>query len=192
MVLRGFMTRLIVLLPILAACSVGTYGESMQGTDSGGGDDRDLCVTKVAAPTAAHNHTAVGANLAGPRAGVGCMAVGGCHGAQPGSTTFSIAGTAYKETTNPVTPAAGATVRLFMPGTKKSIATTVTDAAGNFSLSTPVTFPATGLEVDITACRSTPDIHPLIAPIRANEGNCASSDSCHVVPGPRPVFLTGG
>ena len=188
------MTRLTVLLPILASCSVGTYGESQPNTDGnpGGGDDRDLCVQKAATPAAAHNHAAAGANPAGPRAGTGCMAVGGCHGAQPGSVQFTIAGTAYKEVTNPTTPAAGATVRLFMPGTKKSIAKTVTDDAGNFYLQTPVTFPSGGLEVDITACGSSPDIIPMVAPIRANEGNCSSSDSCHIVPGPRPVYLTGG
>jgi len=189
------MTRLIVLLPILiGACSVGSYGETMQGTDGSmtGGDDRDLCVTKVATPEPAHNHAALGANPAGPRTGTGCMAVGGCHGAQAGSTQYTIAGSAYKEVTAPTTPVVGATVRLFMPGTKKSIAKTYTDEAGNFYLSVPVTFPQTGLEVDISACGSTPDIQPMIAPIRANEGNCSSSDSCHVIPGPRPIFLTGG
>lgn len=190
------MTRSKVLLPglLLAACSVGEYGQTMQGTDGNnmGGDDRDLCVNRAATPAPAHDHTAAGANPAGPRAGLGCMAVGGCHGAQPGSTQFTIAGTAYKEQTAATTPAAGATVRLFMPGTKKSLATTVTDAAGNFYLSVPITFPASGLETDITDCSSTPNIQPMIAPIRMNEGNCASSDSCHVVPGPRPIFILGG
>jgi hypothetical protein len=193
------MTRFIVLLPILASCSVGTYGESGDnaGDDMPMTEDRDTCVDRSATPATAHNHAAVGAGdtpttAAGSRKGVGCMAAAGCHGAQPGSSQFTIAGTAYKESTAPVTASAGATIRLFMPGTKTSIAKAVTDADGNFYLSTPITFPAAGLEVDITDCSSSPNIQPMIAPIRANEGNCASSDSCHIVPGPRPIFITGG
>jgi hypothetical protein len=122
------------------------------------------------------------------------MAAAGCHGAAAGSTTYTIAGTAYKEAlgTPAATPAAGATIRLFMPGTKNSIAKVVTDADGNFYTSAVITFPAAGLEVDITDCSAAPNIQPMIAPIRANEGNCASSDSCHIVPGPRQVFITGG
>jgi hypothetical protein len=195
------MTKFIVLVPILASCSVGTYGESgdNSGDDMPMTDDRDTCVTRLATPAVAHNHTALGAGdtpstAAGSRKGVGCMAAAGCHGAAPGSTAYTIAGTAYKEMPPgaPTAPAAGATIRLFMPGTKKSIAKTVTDADGNFYTSAVITFPAAGLEVDITDCSSTPNIQPMIAPIRANEGNCASSDSCHIVPGPRQVFITGG
>lgn len=200
MVLRGFMTRFIVLVPILASCSVGTYGESgdNSGDDMPMTEDRDTCVDRNAAPATPHNHAAVGAGdtpstAAGSRKGVGCMQAGGCHGATPSGGAYTIAGTAYKEMgAGAATPAAGATVRLFMPGTKKSIAKAVTDADGNFYTSAVITFPSSGLEVDITDCSSTPNIQPMIAPIRANEGNCSSSDSCHVFPGPRPVFITGG
>ena len=83
-------------LPILlaTACSVGEYGVSMNmGGDSGGGDDRNKCVDK-GTPGAAHMHAASGANPAGARSGLGCMAAGGCHGAQPGSSQFYAAGTA--------------------------------------------------------------------------------------------------
>ncbi len=191
------MTRSLVLLPILfsGACSVGSYGEVMNMTDGTmmGGDDRDICVAKLGTPAAAHNHTVLGAGgtpatAAGPRSGVGCLAAGGCHGASPGSTVFSVAGSAYKSLAG-TTASAGLTVRLYMPGTKKSIAKVNTDAAGNFYLSTPVTFPAGGLEADITGCGSSPDIIPMISPIRANEANCSSSTSCHIVPGPQAIYL---
>jgi hypothetical protein len=184
------MTRSLVLLPSLfvAACGVGEYGMTMQMSDGQNStDDRDICVQR-GTPGQAHNHAVAGANPAGPRSGLGCLAAGGCHGAQPGSSVFTVAGTAYKEMGG-TTVTGGATVRLFVPGTKKSIAKTVTDDAGNFYLQSPVTFPSAGLEVDITACGSTPDIIPMVSPIRANEANCASSQACHAIPGPRAVYL---
>ena len=185
------MTRLLALLPmVVAACSVGEYGVTNNNNmmDGAGGDDRNTCVAKLGVPDPPHQHVVAGANPAGPRSGAGCMAAGGCHGAQPGSVAFTIAGTVYKEMAG-TTVVGGLTVRLFQAGGKKSIATTVTDMAGNFYLTTPVTFPAGGLEVDVTGCGSSPDIIPMIAPIRANEANCASSTACHAVPGPRAVYL---
>lgn len=184
---------MLTLLPILVtatACSVGEYGvmNNNNMTDGAGGDDRDLCVNKVAVPDAPHEHVVAGANPAGPRSGLGCLAAGGCHGAQPGSAVFTVAGTVYKEMGG-TTVVGGLTVRLFNAGGKKSLATAVTDLAGNFYMTTPVTFPAGGLEVDVTGCGSTPDIIPMIAPIRQNEANCASSTACHVVPGPRAIYL---
>ena len=196
---RGHMKLYIVVLPILASCGVGTYGESSgdnAGDDMPSVEDKEICVDRLATPAAAHNHAAIGAGdtpstAAGSRKGVGCMAAAGCHGAQPGSSQFTIAGTAYKEVGG-ATASAGSTIRLFEIGGKKSLAKTVTDADGNFYLSTPVTFPANGLLVDITDCSASPNIIPMVSPIRANEGNCASSDSCHIVPGPRPIYITGG
>ncbi|HLL22908.1 MAG TPA: hypothetical protein VK427_12300 [Kofleriaceae bacterium] len=194
------MTQLHVLLPVLVgavACSVGEYGESMNSGDGGPGtNDRDTWVPKVATPAAPHNHAASGAGdtpqtAAGSRKGVGCLAAGGCHGAQPGSSVFTFAGTAYTAMAG-TAPAAGVTVRLFVPGTKKSIAKAVTDADGNFYTSAPVTFPSSGLETDVTGCGSTPDIIPMISPIRVNEANCSSSGNCHLVPGvaaPRAIYL---
>jgi len=198
MVLRGFMTKSVVFLPVLFACSVGTYGETMQGTDGSMMADRDTCVNRVATANDAHNHAVSGAGdtpatAAGPRSGTGCLAAATCHGTGGAGGQFTFAGTAYKEMGTGVTPAVGATVRIFMPGTKTSLAKAVTDKAGNFYTQTVVTFPAAGLETDITACDSTPNnIIPMIAPIRANEANCSSSESCHIVPGPRPMFLPGG
>ena len=191
MVLRGFMTRSLVIVPLLFGCSVGAYGEQMMmGTDGSMMAERTICVPKIATPKAAHNHALAGANPAGPRSGSSCMAVGGCHGAQPGSTVFTFAGTAYKEMGTGTTPAAGVTVRLFMPGGQVALAKTDTDAAGNFYTNAQVTFPAGGLETDITGCGSMPnDIIPMISPVRQNEANCSSSQSCHIVPGPRPVYL---
>jgi hypothetical protein len=187
------MTRLLTLLPILVttSCSVGEYGvmnnnNMMDG--AGGGDDRDKCVDKLAVPDPPHQHAAAGANPAGPRSGLGCLAAGGCHGAQPGSVAFTVAGTVYKEMGG-TTVVGGLTVRLYNAGSKKSLAKTVTDMAGNFFITTPVTFPAGGIEADVTGCGSSPDIIPMIAPIRQNEANCASSTACHVVPGPRAIYL---
>lgn len=173
-----------------AACSVGEYGMTMQGTDgSGGGDDRDICAPKGTAG-AARNHTASGGNPAGARAGTGCIAAGTCHGPGGPTTVFTAAGTAYKETTNPVTAATGVTIRFFPRGGKKSLVRVVTDDAGNFYTNVPLTYP---IEVDISACGSTPnEIVPMVAPLVGQaEGNCSSSNACHLVPGPRPIFLTG-
>ena len=181
------------LLTILfgTACSVGEYGMTMQGTDGmGGGDDRDICVPKAATVSPAHNHAAAGGNPAGSRAGLGCIAAGTCHGPGGPTSVFTAAGTAYKEVTNPVTAAGGVTVRFFPRGGKKSLAKVVTDDAGNFYTSAALTFP---VETDITACGSTPsEIIPMVAPLVGQaEGNCSSSAACHLIPGPRPIYLTG-
>jgi len=176
---------------LLGACSVGEYGVSMQGTDGTmmGGDDRNICVPK-ATPVPAHNHTAAGANPAGARAGMGCIAAGTCHGPGGPTTVFTAAGTAYKEVTNPVTAAGGVTIRFFPRSGMKSLAKVVTDDAGNFYTNVALAFP---IETDVSACGSTPsEIVPMVAPLVGQaEGNCSSSAACHLIPGPRPIFLTG-
>jgi hypothetical protein len=182
-----------LLIPILfgTACSVGTYGESPDMKDGAvSTEDKDLCVTKGTVG-AGHVHTLSGVNPAGPRSGMGCLAAGGCHGiAAPGSTVFAFAGTAYQQLGGTAVNG-GATVRIFPRGTKKSIAKVVTDDAGNFYIPASAgTFTAFPYEVDITACGSSPDIIPMIGSINnAGEANCSSSDSCHVIPGPRAVYI---
>jgi len=189
------MTRSLVLLPILlfAACSVGSYGMSSDGTmtDSGGTDDRNLCQPR-GTPGAAHNHALAGANPAGDRSGMACMQAGGCHGvAQPGSTVFAFAGSAFKELGG-TTKNGGATVRIFPRSGMKSVAKTVTDTAGNFYIpATAGTFNQFPYEVDITVCGSTPsEIIPMIGTIGSpGEANCSSSNSCHQIPGTRAIYI---
>jgi hypothetical protein len=186
------------LLTILfaTACSVGEYGMTMQGTDgSGGGDDRNVCDPKNAAPVAAHNHTADGLNPAGSRAGMGCIAAGTCHGPGGPTTVYTAAGTAFNAVTvaDPLAAgvaAVGVTVRFFPRGGMKSLTKVTTDTAGNFYTTTALTFP---IETDIAACGVAPsEIVPMVAPLVGQaEGNCSSSAACHLVPGPRPIYLTG-
>lgn len=186
------------LLTILfgAACSVGEYGMTMQGTDGNmmGVDDRNVCAPK-GTPAAAHNHTADGANPAGSRAGMGCIAAGTCHGPGGPTTVYTAAGTAFNAVAvaDPLAAGvavAGVAVRFFPRGGMKSLATVITDDAGNFFTSIPLTFP---IETDISACGATPnEIVPMVAPLVGQaEGNCSSSAACHLVPGPRPIYLTG-
>lgn len=192
--LRGFMTRSTVLLPILlaGACSVGEVDLGGGGGDGGGGDgtsavERDICAPR-GTPGAARNHAVSGANPAGPRSGVGCLATGGCHGAQPGSVVFAFAGTAYTDLAGSAV-APGATVRVFKRGEKVVLGKAITDTAGNFYISGA--FTAFPYEVDITACGSTPsDIIPMIGTINSpGEANCSSSGNCHAIPGTRGIYI---
>jgi hypothetical protein len=185
------MRRTNLLLLLLSACSVGTYGETMQMTgdgNSGGGDDKNLCVDKAAAAPA-YNHTGNDGQPAGPRAGMGCVAAA-CHlAAQPGAGAppYGFGGTIYKDIAGTI-PQGGVTVRFFPTtgNTKKSVATVVTDDAGNFYIAdgTLTAFPynvdATGCGLDGTGTNNT-GIRPMVALINKVEGNCNAGGTCHQV-----------
>ena len=176
------MTRTFVLVPILfGACSVGSYGETMEGPKDGmmSTDDRDVCATRVAPASPAHDH--VTAPL-GPRSGTGCV-VAGCHltgNTGANAPPFSIAGTVYKDL-NGTIPNPGVVVRLFPADGKKSVATTVTDAAGNFSINDPA-LTAFPYKTDVTACDSdtvAKGIRPMVGGILKQEMNCNAGNTCH-------------
>jgi hypothetical protein len=192
------MRRTNLLFLLLSACSVGTYGETMQMTgdgNSGGGDDRNLCVDKAAAAPA-YSHTGADGQPAGPRAGMGCVAAN-CHGTPTGTNApaYAAGGTVYKDL-NGTTPQGGVTIRFFPTtgNTKKSVATAVTDDAGNFYIAdgTITAFPynvdTTGCGIDTVAM----GIRPMVGIIGKVEGNCNAGGTCHqVVPTKTatPVYL---
>jgi hypothetical protein len=167
----------------LAGCSVGTYGETMQGTDGnmGGGDDRNLCADRVATPGTAYNHVSA---PTGTRAGMGCIAAA-CHLAGntgAGAPAFGFAGTVYKDT-NGTIPNPGVKVRLFPStgNTKKSIAFSVSDSAGNFYIS-DTTLTAYPYNTDVTACNADSvamGIRPMVGSILKAEANCNAGNTCH-------------
>lgn len=194
------MTRTLALLPILlAACDVGTYGETMQNSTDGstmGTDDRNLCANK-ATPTAAYIHTGADGQAATSRAGMGCVTAA-CHlPASPGAGApgFGFAGTVYKDL-NGTTPQGGVTVRLFpsMGNTMKSVASAVTDADGNFYI-TDTTLTAFPYNTDVTGCGSDAvamGIRVMVGAITRTEANCNAGGTCHqVVPEKTatPVYL---
>lgn len=184
MLLRGLMPRMIVFVPILVgACSVGTYGETMQGTDGSmmGGDDRDVCADRAATPPIAYDHVSA---PTGPRSGMGCV-VAGCHltgNTGANAPPFSFAGTVYKDIAG-TTPQPGVVVRLFPTtgNTKKSVAVTITDAAGNFSVNDPA-LTAFPYNTDVTACGTdsvAKGIRPMVGGILRQEMNCNAGNTCH-------------
>jgi hypothetical protein len=181
------MTRSLVFVPILlAACSVGTFGETTGGDDTGtpdsggGGDDRNLCVDK-GTPPAPYTHTGADGQPATPRSGMGCMNAG-CHDGtnQMGATKFGFSGTVYKEPAD-TTPQPGVTVRIF-PGSapNKSIATAITDTAGNFIIrGTYESFP---YQTDTTACGTDAQamgIRTMVGAIGRGDQNCNAGNTCH-------------
>lgn len=184
MLSRGLMPRMIVFVSILVgACSVGTYGETMQGTDGSmmGGDNRDLCANRVTPASPAYVHTTAPADS---RKGSGCV-VGGCHltgNVGLNAPPFTVAGTVYKDT-NGTIPNPGAVVRLFPTtgNTKKSVAVMVTDAEGNFSVNDPM-LTAFPYNTDVTACGSDAvamGIRPMVGAIQRQEANCNAGNTCH-------------
>lgn len=180
------MTRYLVYVPILfTACSVGTYGQTPGGdddpmVDSGGGDDRNLCVDK-GTPAAPYMHTGADGQPAGARSGMGCMTAG-CHDGtnQMGATKFGFSGTVYKEPAG-TTPQPGVTVRIF-PGSapNKSIASAVTDSAGNFIIRGD--YEAFPYQTDTTACGSDAQamgIRTMVGAIGRGDQNCNAGNTCH-------------
>lgn len=175
------MTRSFVLLPalLLAACSVGEYGETqmMGGDTMMNTEDKNLCVNK-GTPGTAYNHTTM---PTGPRAGMGCIAVG-CHltgNTGAGATAFAFAGTVYKDT-NGTTPQPGVTVRIFAAGGKRSLAKAVSDSAGNFIIRGD--FSAFPYETDVTGCGMdsvAQGIRPMLSPIARTDANCNAGGTCH-------------
>ena len=180
------MTRSLVLIPMLvAACSVGEYGES-SGGDAMGGDDRNRCVQPVATPAAAYVHTANGGD-ATPRAGQSCIAAG-CHAAGQAGGEFAIAGTIYKDL-NGTQPQPGVTVRIFPVGGNKSVASVVTDSAGNFIFRG--NYKAFPYITDVTGCGKDSvavGIRPMIGSINAADISCNKA-GCHIAPGSMPAYL---
>ena len=182
MVLRGIMPKYLLLILLSAACSVGTYGESMDDGDDMmmGTDDRNLCATRGTAATP-YMHTSA---PTGPRSGMGCVAAG-CHLAGntgSGAGAFAFAGTVYKDM-NGTVPNGGATVRLFPStgNTMKSIAKAVSDSAGNFIIrdTTLTMYP---YNTDVTACGAdgvAMGIRPMVGSIQRAEANCNAGGTCH-------------
>jgi len=166
------MTRIAVILcTFLAACDVGDVsGEKpvdangsgkMDGSGSGNG-----CVNSTT-PVAAHVHNAGGTT----NAGLNCMQAGtGCHGTGGAGGAFTYAGTAYTQQGG-TTPSTGVTIRVKFGSTTS---TTVTDDAGNFHSSDPITFPAT---TDITSC---PTVTAMVNGLATGQGAC---NNCHVAGG---------
>ena len=197
--LRGFMTRSTVLLSALlvSACSVGEVDLNRLGPDGAGGGDaigaspRDICADRPATIGIQHNHTADGANPAGPRAGVGCQTGTGCHGAAPGAGgAFAFSGSVYKEAAG-TTPNPGVVVRVFKEdpaGTFTLVASAPTDDAGNFyMIGNYADFPYI---TDATACGSdqlVQGIRPMVGIIAT--GDCNGGAACHQTPGTFPMYL---
>ena len=186
------MPKYLLLMTVLsAACSVGTYGESMDDGDDTmmGGDDRNLCATRGTSP-APYVHTSAPADT---RAGMGCIQVA-CHLAGntgPGAGAFAFAGTVYKDTGG-TAPQLGVTVRLF-PGTgntMKSVAKVLADTAGNFIIR-DTTLTAYPYNVDVTACgidAVAMGIRPMTGTIQKAEANCNAGNTCHqATPAPPPA-----
>lgn len=180
-----FATRVSIGLCVLAACTVGDGPPGEAGT--GGNEDRALCVNRIAAPAPAHEHILDGANPAGPRAGLGCVAAG-CHltgNTGAGATEFLFAGTVYTENVRPGTiPATGVTVRVFKRGEKASVDSVASDSAGNFIFrpngrgGALDQFP---YETDVTACgTAAPDIRPMSTLLGGPaDRNCSAGGTCH-------------
>lgn len=196
---RGNMKLFSVLLPILASCGVGTYGESSgdnAGDDMPMVEDRNMCANRGTVGTA-YAHSGADGQPAGARAGMGCVAAG-CHLAGNTGTNapaYAFAGTVYKETAG-TTANGGVVVRIFPStgNTKKSVATAVTDDAGNFYIS-DVTLTAYPYNTDATACGSdavAQGIRPMVGSILKAEANCNAGNTCHqVVPTKTatPIYL---
>lgn len=174
-----------VLCALLAACTVG---EGPPGEAGPGGDaDRLVCKDRLSAPLAAHEHIAEGANPAGPRTGLSCIA-SGCHlgGATGvGALEFLFAGSVYTENVRPgTTPATGVFVRIFKMGNDKSIDSVAADAAGNFIFRPGGAggaldqFP---YQTDVTACGvPTPEVRPMVTLLGGPaDRNCSAAGTCH-------------
>lgn len=172
---------MVLLSALLGACSVGEVSLNDGGTDTGGGTpNRTVCEPRVGAPPPAHIHAAAPADA---RSGLACIA-GGCHLASnlgAGAGAFAFAGTVYKATDGAAV-APGVTIRMFPRGGQTSLASAVTDAAGNFVIRG--NFTAFPYETHVTACGTTPDIRPMSGLIATqNEANCSNGGTCHGVPG---------
>jgi hypothetical protein len=185
---RRALAAAVVALAAAGGCSVGEVGGGGGGGTDGGMsmmDDLDVCAPRVAAPVAAYQHVG---NPTGARAGLGCLDAG-CHGpVNPASTRFGFAGTVYT-TAAGGTPAAGVTVRLFKMGEKKSLASAVTDTAGNFRIAG--NFTAYPYVTHVSACSPAmgASINPMIQLLTVGaEMNCNTGGSCHVYPGQRPIY----
>jgi hypothetical protein len=180
------MTRSVALLfALLTGCTVGEAPTTTDGGGSGSnnGDDRNVCVNRVAAPATAHDHGATN----GTRARQGCQDAG-CHAVGGTGGVFAFSGTVYKET-SAITPAAGVTVRIFKPGNNKSLASTVTDNAGNFNIKGTFTdFPYI---TDVTACGTSTTIRPMVSMISAGDANCNLGGSCHGAAGTQGAVYLG-
>lgn len=143
----------------VAACDVGIYTDpngALAGVDAPGGAlDAPATIgacesNSSTRPNGQHN------------AGQPCLN-SGCHGANPGSTVFTIGGTLYT-TAAGTTAAPGATI--FIGAQKLIVATN-----GNFYTTNPVTFPTT------TKASLCPDTKPMVGPLNAaGDGNC---NNCH-------------
>ncbi len=157
------MTRLALAAMVIAlsACSVGEFpgpGGSGGGVDAGGGGgdggSNALCETaKTPRGDGRHNE------------GQGCLNAGGCHGATPGSTVFTVAGTLYT-TGAGAAPSAGSTI-ILVDGAGLEVKV-VTSTNGNFYTSQAVTFPVTA---KASLCPTTKAMTATAA-----DGNC---NSCH-------------
>jgi hypothetical protein len=155
--------RIVVLLCSLlaAGCSVGSFGPD--GNSAAG------CVDRITPPTAAHLHKDDGT----AHAGMGCVAAA-CHLAgQLGvdAPAYQFGGTVYKQGTT--IPSTGVTIRV--TGLDGTVATGVTDDAGNFNIpagALAMPFPGT---VTASAC---PTVASMVAPLSQGGGDCNSA-ACH-------------
>ncbi len=179
--LRGLMMRSMVpLFALLGACTVGEAPGSDGGGSGGGSNTRNVCVDRMATPTAAYNHTTA---PTGPRAGLTCLDAA-CHipAGGGGSTPFAFAGTVYKDA-GAQAPAAGVAVRIFKgdsnPNDDVPLATAITDSAGNFVIRNPGDFGNFPYDTHVTACGSNPEQKPMLSAVTAAEANCNIAGSCH-------------
>jgi len=164
-----FSPVLVFVLCAVAACDVGDVTLNHSGGDGGatdssnaGGDSGNGCVN-AQTPAAAHTHAAGGTS----NAGMDCV-VSGCHGTPPGTgaSTFTFAGTLYTSSAASA-PKTGATIQIKFGTTTY---TAISDMAGNFYNSLPLTFPAT---TDATSC---PSLTPMLTALATGQGGC---NSCH-------------
>jgi hypothetical protein len=94
---------------------------------------------------------------------------------------FSFAGTIYKATDG-ATPAPGVTVHIFKEDAKTSLASAVTDSAGNFRITTALD--ALPYKVLVSGCSTNkPDIRPMVTPLVSGTDRNCNSAACHAVPG---------
>jgi hypothetical protein len=158
----------------MAGCDVGEVPINAMGAPDGGGSGSAVCANAVS-PAPAHPHTIGGTS----NAGTNCMQAGACHlaGSVGGGPAWTFAGTLYTDAAK-TAPKAGATIRVTSGGQTFSA---TTDADGNFSGATAVTFPAN------TSATSCPSLTPMVGTLVQGQGGC---NQCHVTGGTTsPLYL---